>query len=733
MGKSAGKIQCSNNGCKTFNEQKNQVCCKCGTPIVKRYLRGIGGQIKGYSVGELIGDRYLLKSEGVVLDTLPRETPHILEKIPKEIMPYLKLFPYRLHIPQVYGLLSEKSEIWLLEYGILPTEETGELKYAELLPRLTEEWSEAKALRQLNWLWQIAKLWQPLKNKKVASSLLNPSLLRVNGSIIQLLELERDKEQLSLKQLGELWSEWKPVLPLEEFLTKLCQQLQQGRINEPEKLIEIIELGMQKWGKWQERNYEIYTLTDAGKVREHNEDACYPSPGKKINTSISKEALAIVCDGLGGQEGGEIASLLAINSLSDQVKNWAFNSNNWNGQTYIQELKKAIGIANNLISDRNDSENRHERERMGTTLVMTLPHEHEIYLSHVGDSRIYLITATGCYQITLDDDLASREVRLGYSVYRDVLQYPNSGALVQALGMNSSATLHTNVQRWVLDEDCVFLLCSDGLSDYDRVEQYWETEILPIVKQETTVEKAAARLIEIANEKNGHDNITVGLVYCQVKPKEVGDNILSWSELQSYMPTLADSDAASPEITQIPTQAVSQPEESNASFNWGLLAIPVLLLILAGSFYFLFSDKIKSLMSKLSPNDDAITDVYPTPQTNIPEEKMPTPSPSPSPAQESNNLLEITQPLELEINGKIEAIPVGSILQKVVPDDDQSPLKYKICKIAQGTDSLNLEGKTGKIKNNESEISEKTKKFDKKNENKAELGQCGKGNFESIE
>lgn len=719
MGKSAAKIQCSNNSCKVFNEQNKKICCKCGTPIVKRYLRGMGAGIKGYKVGDLIGDRYLLKDNGVVIDTLPKEAPAVSEKIPDRIMPYLKLFSYRLHIPQVYGILSETSEIWLLEYGSLPTDRSGELKYPELLPKLTEVWSEAKALRQLNWLWQIAKLWQPLQSKKVASSLLNPSLLRVNGSIIQLLELEQDKEQRSLKELGELWSGWKleSSSPIEEFLKKLCEVLQQGRINEPSKLVEIIELGMQKWGKWQQRSYEIFTTTDSGKVREHNEDACYPSPGKKISTFTGKDALAMVCDGLGGQAGGEIASSLAINSLSLQLQNLVCDSNNWNAQAYIKKLKKAIGKANDELSDRNDSENRHERERMGTTLVMSLPHEHEIYLSHVGDSRIYLITSTGCYQITLDDDLASREVRLGYSVYRDVLQYPNSGALVQALGMNSSATLHTNIQRWILDEDCVFLLCSDGLSDYDRVEQYWDTEILPILKQETNVEKAAARLMEIANEKNGHDNVTIALVYCQVKPKEGADSILSWSELQSCMPTLADLDP--PEVSQLPTQPLSQPKESSNSLPWGLLAVPILLLILGGLFYVLFPDKIKSLMPQS-------TEISPTAQPNIPEEKPPIIA-SPSPVKENDKFIEITAPLELEINGKTEAIPVGSILQEIAQDDDASPLKYRICQIAEETASniKNLEGETVEIKNNQSEIEAKTKNLEVKNGILEELAKCG--------
>jgi protein phosphatase len=154
---------------------------------------------------------------------------------------------------------------------------------------------------------------------------------------------------------------------------------------------------------------------------------------------------------------------------------------------------------------------------MGTTLVMALPIAHEMYITHIGDSRAYWITRHGCYQVTLDDDVASREVRLGYAIYREALQHSGSGSLIQALGMSKSASLHPTSQRFIIDEDAVFLLTSDGLSDFDRVEELWETEILPILGGNTNIEDVAARLIEIANTKNGHDNVTIALVHYQVK------------------------------------------------------------------------------------------------------------------------------------------------------------------------------------------------------------------------
>ena len=99
---------------------------------------------------------------------------------------------------------------------------------------------------------------------------------------------------------------------------------------------------------------------------------------------------------------------------------------------------------------------RQDRQRMGTTLIMALVQAYRLYMTHIGDSRAYLITSTGCYQVMVDDDIASREVRLGYRPYREALLNPASGSLIQALGMSASSALRPTVQQFLLDEDCIF-------------------------------------------------------------------------------------------------------------------------------------------------------------------------------------------------------------------------------------------------------------------------------------
>jgi protein phosphatase len=189
------------------------------------------------------------------------------------------------------------------------------------------------------------------------------------------------------------------------------------------------------------------------------------------------------------------------------------------------ELEKAVNNANDQISQQNDRENRQGRRRMGTTLVMGLHVGNEMYITHVGDSRAYLITLQGCYQVTLDDDVASREVCLGHTLYREATHKNDAGSLIQALGMSPSIFLNPTAQSLILDEDSVFLLCSDGLSDFDRVEENWETEILPLLMNKLEINDVADTLVRIANSYNGHDNVTVAVIHCQVKHSEPVNHI----------------------------------------------------------------------------------------------------------------------------------------------------------------------------------------------------------------
>lgn len=617
----AAMLNCSNTRCQAPNPQSNKFCQQCRTPLLRRYLWAIGQGADSFKLQEMIDERYLVVSQRVFLETKPGMPPDTPQEVPSYIEPYLRLSPYNLHIPQVYGCLSlgevhSSSQIWLLEDAPLTTGSPllGKEEAAspgQLLPELSRIWQNAAPLRQLNWLWQIAQLWEPLSHEGVASSLLNPALVRVEGSIVRLLELQPDaKAAPTLKQLGQYWSqslENGAAPEIAEFYQNLCNQLLEGQVKTSGQLITLLDGILHNCGQRQQRTYQIFSATDKGPSRDHNEDACFPVAGKLVSQNSSSEpALAIVCDGIGGHEGGEVASNLAIKVLQEQLSQRQANIAHYDPITLTEQLELSVCAANDAISSSNDNEGRSDRQRMGTTLVMGQTYAHEIYITHVGDSRVYLVTRHNCHQVTQDDDLASRELRLGYALYRNAVQQPASGSLVQALGMASSSTLHPTVQRFVLDEDCVFLLCSDGLSDNDRVDQFWQSEILPILDGRVDLKTAATRLIQIANTQNGHDNATVALVYCQVNhspaTRQTELSLEQPQRLVTPVATIATPGVASAMKTQ---QLSSNPRSNTLGLLLGIILLSGIGAVLA---YFLvpgFNQVVDPLIKQVAANSNS--------------------------------------------------------------------------------------------------------------------------------
>ena len=711
----AATLYCSNTRCQAPNPQSNKFCQQCRTPLLRRYLWAIAQGIEDYQLGEAIADRYLLVRQRIVLDTKPGMPPETPQEIPQGIAPYLRLFPYGLHIPKVYGCVTPKDgrsshPIWLLEEAPIYTSGSHRGTKAadsegQLLPELSSVWKDSPAVRQLNWLWQLATLWQPLSSEGVASSLLKPAFLRVEGPLIRLLELHPDTNQApTLQQLGQLWSQLLTGASsvIAGFFQQLCTQLTEGQIRTSEELVGLLDQALKDCARSQSRSYQIFTRTDSGPSRPHNEDACYPPAGQLISPSTGSDALAIVCDGIGGHEGGEVASHLAIETLWEQLEKLPADPDNWNPTNLTLELELATCAANDSISSTNDTEHRSDRQRMGTTLVMARTCAHEIYITHVGDSRVYWVTRSGCHQVTLDDDLASREVRLGYTLYRNAVQHPASGSLVQALGMAASATLHPTVQRFVLDEDCVFLLCSDGLSDNDRVEQHWQTEILPILEGQIDLTTAGARLIQIANTQNGHDNATIALVYCKVTSStENGQTQLSPPQLESLptpsarpVPTIVAGAAPSLMKTQQLPSTTSTPRP------WGLLLGIFVLLGLGGVLAYVLipgvSELVNPLIKQISSNSNPSPEPPPASPSPV---ATPTQSPDGDSSLNAPALIQVIRSTPTNAEGKnvplllrrgwlpqdqsvVGVVPDGSILQviKKSPDQQQATwLQLRVC------------------------------------------------------
>ena len=605
MENDAATLYCPNELCQAANPLTHKFCQRCSTPLPKRYLWAVAEPMAVGNSGELLQERYLIIEQNVLLDTKPGILPQIPEQQKlDDIKSYLRLIPYRLHVPQVYGLLSlntanTQTEILLLEKPPLIVHESP--LTVQLCEQLTDVWKKASSWRQLNWLWQMSQLWQPLATVGVASSLLTKNLIRTEGSIVRLLKLSSDGDtRPKLAALGEFWQQelyQAAVGTIRKFMGEVCRLLIEGEIHSSEQLTALLDRGLTSLSESKKTKVNVFALTDTGPSRQRNEDSCYPQSGTTISKPPSKSALTIVCDGIGGHEGGDVASKTAIETIQHSVAQLAsLPEDRINPQALLADLEQAAAIANDKISQLNDSENRQGRQRMGTTVVMALPIAHEMYITHVGDSRAYLITRNNCHQITLDDDVASREVRLGYAVYRDAVGQTASGSLVQALGMNASSALHPTAQRFILDEDCVFLLCSDGLSDFDRIEQYWETEILPLLDGQGDVISVTKQLLEIANNQNGHDNVTIATIHCQAKysePKLALEAKLA--DVSSI--SVADSSRLAPVTQNIPNQKTQVIPEKTTRKGMNLplmLGVVALLTIVGGSIGYLWRQGLLS-------------------------------------------------------------------------------------------------------------------------------------------
>lgn len=588
------EIRCVNKRCKTLNSLSEKFCHRCRTPIVKRYLKISGKLREKYSIGDLMCDRYLLCYPNTVLDTKPSLVPFSAEVIPEDAIPYLKLFSHRLHLPQLYSFLKGEGEAWLLEYESLVIDDNGELTHPLLFLLLEKSFSNASPLRQISWLWQMVQLWNPLEKQKVLSSFFVENNLRANGGILKIMELYRDEQSSpTLQTLGNLWSNWIPLLnPLtQEIMRKVTLCLQQNLITNTTQLLNILDQILFLLGhNFYQREFKIITATDAGKRRDKNEDYCYPPTDILKETKSGIDTLTMVCDGLGGQQSGEVASNLAVEIIQRELKQAyektfkeTLNNKHWTPLIDAKKINSAIAKANDKISQINNDKNRKNRERMGTTVVTGMAIAHEVYLANVGDSRIYWITEDSCHQVTVDDDLASKEVRKGEGLYRVVVANPHTGALLQALGMESSKRLKVHIRRFITDEDSIFLLCSDGLSDYDRVEQYWQSEIVPVIRQEKTLEEACNQMMKIGVGKNGHDNVTIGMIHCHLKPKEKEEHEeeLTWQYLQEIIPDLPQPK----EINPMWQNFISHKPEW---LDWKILTLGMVLLCFSLTIFLLW-------------------------------------------------------------------------------------------------------------------------------------------------
>ena len=258
--------------------------------------------------------------------------------------------------------------------------------------------------------------------------------------------------------------------------------------------------------------------THVGQQRRHNEDCFFTQTQiHKVSgphgTVLRSKGVYILCDGMGGHAAGEVASQLAVRSLRDYL------TDHWGDRLPDHEtLAQAVCTANQTIFDINQSKATSGVGRMGTTLVMALVHNLNVAVVHVGDSRLYSYSKRlGLRQLTLDHEVGQREINRGVD---PAIAYarPDAYQLTQALGPRDQEDMVPSITYHEITEDTLLLLCSDGLSDNDLLERHVDTHIAGLLSSRGSLEKGVTQLIDLANEKNGHDNITTILVRIKLEP-----------------------------------------------------------------------------------------------------------------------------------------------------------------------------------------------------------------------
>jgi protein phosphatase len=268
---------------------------------------------------------------------------------------------------------------------------------------------------------------------------------------------------------------------------------------------------------------KLATLDDAGKShvgqqRHHNEDWFFTQTqlhkvsGPK-GAVLRSKGLYVLCDGMGGHASGEVASQMAVNTLRDYL------AEHWSDHLPDQEtLSEAVLKANQVIFDINQSKATSGIGRMGTTLVMALVHNLDIAVVHVGDSRLYSYSKRlGLRQLTLDHEVGQREINRGVE---PALAYarPDAYQLTQALGPRGREDLFPSIAYHEITEDTLLVLCSDGLSDNDLLERHVDSHIADLLSSKANLDHGVAQLLDLANEKNGHDNITAIVIRIKLQP-----------------------------------------------------------------------------------------------------------------------------------------------------------------------------------------------------------------------
>jgi protein phosphatase len=243
------------------------------------------------------------------------------------------------------------------------------------------------------------------------------------------------------------------------------------------------------------------SLTDPGRVRDHNEDCIESRP---------EIGLYVLADGMGGYNAGEVASGMATSLIADGLQEtWspaevARMSREEAKAVSERMLREQINRANSAIFT--TSQNNPECAGMGTTLVVCLYHDNFVTVGHIGDSRLYRLRGETMEQVTRDHSLLQEQLDSGLITPEEAKLSQNKNLVTRALGIDP--TVEPEIHVYETQKDDIFLLCSDGLSDMVEDEEIRLTLITLRQNPSLTVQQ----LVQAANDNGGRDNISAMLI-----------------------------------------------------------------------------------------------------------------------------------------------------------------------------------------------------------------------------
>tara|TARA_B100000315_G_scaffold167788_1_gene156281 strand:+ start:9571 stop:10434 length:864 start_codon:yes stop_codon:yes gene_type:complete len=254
----------------------------------------------------------------------------------------------------------------------------------------------------------------------------------------------------------------------------------------------------------------VFAQTDVGRVRKGNEDSFLVVDTTSENSASLTEVrqynlndgikFFMVADGMGGPAAGEVASLLAVNTVLKEMKSKTASTES----EFVQMLDDSLQKANTAILEK--ASKNPEMRGMGTTATLAGISNNKLFIGQIGDSRAYIVRNNTITQVTKDQSFVGQLVALGTITEEEAEKHPQKNVILQALGSNASMQVAATSIDFCQND--YLLLCSDGLSGLVKDE-----EIKSIVQSSSDLVSACKELIGLANQRGGHDNITVVITH----------------------------------------------------------------------------------------------------------------------------------------------------------------------------------------------------------------------------